>query len=364
MRSECARSDRDGGMCMSKQEANIYEIAKEAGVSIATVSRVMNNSAFVSEKSTRRVMEAVQKLNYVPNSMARSLSTSVSTSIGVVVPDINNPFFSKILKGVTEVADEKGYQVILYSTDESEAREQKVLQTMREHRLRGIIITPVSEDCKETLAQLQNYDARSIPVVLLDREVDDLRFDRVVSQDEDGVYHAVRSLIQGGHRQIGIITGPLHSRPGKERLRGYERALAEFDIPLKEEYVRYGDFRMERAFEEAMDLCSLPTPPTAIFSSNNMTTYGCLKAFSQMGLEPGKDIALIGFDDIEALKWLNYNVSVVCRDVFEMGRRAMRLLLDCFENDNDSKQGQRDSLPTELILRGSELCAGISAESM
>ncbi len=346
---------------MGKQEANIYEIAKEAGVSIATVSRVMNNSAAVSEKSTRRVMDAVKKLNYVPNSMARSLSTSVSTSIGVVVPDINNPFFSRILKGVTAVADDHGYQVVLYSTDESEEREQKVLHTMREQRLRGLIITPVSEDCEETLHQLQDYAARNIPVVLLDREVDAPGFDRVVTQDEDGVYYAIQSLLQGGHERVAIITGPLRSRPGKDRLRGYERALKEAGIPVEKEYVRHGNFRMERAYEETLQLFSLEEPPTAIFASNNMTTYGCLKAFGQLGLVVGKDVALIGFDDIEALKWLNYNISVVRRDVNEMGRRAMELLLDCFESEKDEGNlGQRECLPTELILRGSELCTLIT----
>lgn len=348
---------------MGKQEANIYEIAKEAGVSIATVSRVMNRSATVSEKSTRRVMDAVKKLNYVPNSMARSLSTSVSTSIGVVVPDINNPFFSNVVKGVTSVADEKGYQVLLYSTDENEVKEEKVLHTMREHRLRGMIITPVSEDCKDTLQQLRDFATRSIPVVLLDREVDDHSFDRVVAQDEDGVYRAVCALIEKGHRRIAIITGPLRSRPGKERLRGYERAMKESGITINKDYVRYGDFRMERAYKEAMELCSMEEPPTAIFASNNMTTYGCLKAFGQLGLTVGKDIALFGFDDIEALKWLNYNVSVVSRDVYEMGRRAMEMLLRCFEEDSTSKEGQRDSLPTELIFRGSELCSAVSAAS-
>lgn len=340
---------------MSKQEANIYEIAREAGVSIATVSRVMNHSASVSEKSTQRVMEAVRKLNYVPNSMARSLSTSVSTSIGVVVPDINNPFFSMILKGVTTVADEKGYQVTLYSTDENESREQKVLRTMREQRLRGIIITPVSEDCKETMEQLRSFSGRSIPVVLMDREVEDPGFDRVVAQDEDGVYGAISTLIRGGHRRIGIITGPQQSRPGKDRLCGYERALKEFGLPLRPEYIRYGDFRMERAYSETLELCSLPEPPTAIFASNNMTTFGCLKAFNQLGLQIGKDISLIGFDDIEFLNWLNYNVSVVSRDVYEMGRRAMIMLLKCFEEGRHSGKGHRVCLPTELILRGSEL---------
>lgn len=356
--------DRKWGIRVGKQEANIYEIAKEAGVSIATVSRVINRSAFVSEKSTQRVMEAVQKLNYVPNSMARSLSTSVSMSIGVVVPDINNPFFSKVLKGVTAVADKEGYQVVLYSSDECEAREQKILHSLREYRLRGIIITPVSEDCKDTLLQLKDYAARSIPVVLLDREVGDSGFDRVVSLDEDGVYRAVLEMLHAGHRRIAIITGPLHSRPGKERLHGYKRAMEEFGILLNNDYIRHGDFRIDRAYEEALNLCTLPEPPTAIFASNNMTTYGCLKAFGQLGLQIGKDISLFGFDDIDALNWLNYNVSVVSRDVFEMGCSAMRLLLKCFEEGTKSKKGHRHILPTELILRGSERCSAVAEESL
>ena len=129
---------------MMKQEANIYEIAKEAGVSIATVSRVMNHSSTVSEKNTQRVLAAVEKLNYVPNIAARSLSTSTSTSVGVVIPDINNPFFSQLLQGITLAADEMGLNIFLFGTKESSEREHKVLDSMREHRLRGVIITPVS----------------------------------------------------------------------------------------------------------------------------------------------------------------------------------------------------------------------------
>lgn len=337
---------------MSKQEANIYEIAKEAGVSIATVSRVMNNSASVSEKSTQRVMDAVKKLNYVPNSMARSLSTCVSTTIGVVVPDINNPFFSKILQGITHVADEHGFQVILFDTDESAERELRVLHSLREHRLRGLLVAPVSEKNHETRKQLQSFAALGVPVVLLDREIDSSYFDRVVTQDEDGVCAAIRAFLDTGHKRVAIITGPLDSRPGRERLKGYERAFRESSLPLNTQYIREGDFRMERAYEECMALLSMPEPPTAIFASNNMTTYGCLKAFSQMGLQAGRDISLIGFDDIDALNWLNYNISVVSRDVREMGERAMRLLLKRFEQE--ASEGLRDCLPTELILRGSE----------
>lgn len=226
---------------MGKQEANIYEIAKEARVSIATVSRVINHSTSVSEKSYRRVMEAIRKFNYVPNSTARSLSTSTSTSVGVVIPDFSNPFFSALLQGVTLVADMHGYNIFLFNADENSEREHQILRTMREHRLRGIIITPVSEEDAETLRLLRDFSKLGIPVVLLDREVDSPEFDRVVTDDEIGTHHAVSELIRLGHRDIAIVTGPHASRPGRERLRGYERALREHGIACCGDYVREGD---------------------------------------------------------------------------------------------------------------------------
>ena len=339
---------------MMKQEANIYEIAKEAGVSIATVSRVMNHSTTVSEKNTQRVLAAVKKLNYVPNIAARSLSTSTSTSIGVVIPDINNPFFSQLLQGITLAADEMGLNIFLFGTNESSEREHKVLDSMREHRLRGVIITPVSSADNETLERLQNFEALGIPIVLLDREIDGGSFDRVVTADDEGVFRAMNELIKIGHRRVAIITGPEASRPGRERLHGYYRALVANGIPLRQEYICKGDFMVQCAYEQTLSLCALPEPPTAIFASNNMTTYGCLKAFSELGLQLGEDIALIGFDDIEELRWLNYAVSVVSRDVPKMGEQAMRHLMHRLENEIRPEQGMRTCLPTELILRGSE----------
>ncbi len=338
---------------MKRQEANIYEIAVEAGVSIATVSRVMNQSASVSEKSKKKVLAAVEKLNYVPNGTARSLSTSSSNLVGAVVPDINNPFFASVLQGVTRAADEKGLNVFLFSTDESCEREHQVLMTMREHRMCGIIIAPVSERDEQTLQQLTNFEERGVPVVLLDREIGNDQFDSVVTDDEDGVYRAVTTLIREGHRDIAVITGPDASRPGRERAKGYFKAMEEFNIPIRPEYVREGDFKSDRAWGETLTLMALPGPPTAILSSNNMTTYGCLRAFSQLKLKVGRDIALIGFDDIDALKWLNYDISVINRDVPFMGEHAMRMLMRRIASETN-EQRTRVILPTELILRGSE----------
>lgn len=338
-----------------KQETNIYEIAKDAGVSIATVSRVINNSGPVSEKSRKKVNDAIRRLNYVPNSNARSLSTSTSTAIGVVIPDINNPFFSLLLQGITRAADEQGYHIFLFNTDESKEREHQILLSVREHRLRGIIVTPVSETDPITIERLLGFENLGIPVVLLDRELNSNVFDRVVTDDENGVYQAISELIRLGHERIAIITGPDDSRPGHERFSGYRKAMNDHGIPLQPELIREGDFMVKRAYEQTIALMKLSRPPTAIFSSNNMTTYGCLRAFNELGLQVGSDISLIGFDDIDALAWLNYPISVVSRAVPEMGEQAMRLLLNRFDSDRDSMKGRKTCLPTELILRGSEL---------
>lgn len=336
------------------QETNIYEIAREAGVSIATVSRVINDSDSVSEKSRKKVQEAIRKLNYVPNGNARSLSTSTSTAIGVVIPDINNPFFSQLLQGITQAADEQGYHIFLFNTDENTEREHQILKSMREHRLSGIIATPVSEVDVLSEEYLLGFEKLGIPVVLLDREFDNDVFDRVVTDDERGVYEAVCELIRLGHRRIAIITGPGDSRPGHERLNGYVRAMKTHGLPLLPELIRAGDFKVTRAYEQTKALLALPEPPTAVFSSNNMTTFGCLRAFSELGVRVGEEMALIGFDDIDALNWLNFPVSVVSRDVAQMGEQAMRLLLSRFDTERETQKGKRNCLPTELILRGSE----------
>lgn len=337
-----------------KHESNIYEIALEAGVSIATVSRVLNHNASVKEANREKVLAAIKRMNYVPNSHARSLSTSTSTAIGVIIPDINNPFFSQLLQGITRVADERGLHIVLFNTDENKDREHQILSSMREQRLRAIIATPVSETDRKTIDALLDFENHNTPVVLLDRQLSCDIFDRVVSDDARGVSCAVAELCRLGHRRIAIITGPEDSRPGRERLSGYLSAMHDCGLTVDPVLIRRGDFMSQRAYHETLALLSLPLPPTAIITSNNMTTYGCLRAFNERALSIGRDISLIGFDDIDALSWLGYNLSVVSRHVSEMGEQAMRLLLQRFDDACQEPVGRTVSLPTELLLRGSE----------
>ena len=339
---------------MKRQETNIYAIAKEANVSIATVSRVVNQSASVSEKSRQKVLNAIEKLNYVPNISARNLSTSTSTSIGVVIPDVGNNFFMQLLQGITMAADQMGYNTILFDSCGDVKREHKVLDSVRELRLRGIILVPVSYSDWETIQKLKDLESFGIPTVLLDRELISNDFDRVVSSDEAGSYEAVTELIRLGHRKIALISGPECVYAVFKRLNGYYRAMRTAGIVVRDEYVRRSDFTVHSAWEQAMALCRLPDPPTAIFSFNNSTTYGCLKAFGDLGWRIGKEIALIGFDDIEELKWLNCNISVVSRDVSQMGQIAMHQLEKRVDAGNEEAEQSITCVDTKLILRGSE----------
>lgn len=339
---------------MKRQETNIYTIAKEAGVSIATVSRVINRSAPVNEKSRKKVLDAIEKLNYVPNLAARNLSTSTSTSIGVVIPDVKNMFFMQLLQGITLEADRMGYNVILFNSSSDVEREHRVLDNMRELRLGGVIITPVSYTDWETIQKLKDFESFGVPVVLLDRELIAQDFDRVVSSDEEGSYLAVSELIRQGHRKIALISGPECVYPVFKRMNGFFRAMRKAGIAVRDEYVRKSDFTVETAYQEAMALCQLPDPPTAIFSFNNNTTYGCLKALGDLKWKLGREIAMIGFDDVEELNWLHCNISVVSRDVQYMGQIAMQQLGRRVGTEVEEGVSFVTNVPATLILRGSE----------
>ena len=333
---------------------NIYDIAREAGVSIATVSRVINGGSV--KKETRKLVESViAENNFVPSAVARNLSGSDNCNIGVLIPDIANPFFAMVLSGISYTAEQLGYNVFLFGTDESTDREHRVLQTVKRQRLRGLIAIAVSSDDEETQRQLNELNADNIPIVLIDRDVKNTNFDRVFSDDLGGSYRAVKALIEAGHERIATIYGPKTSRPGIQRFDGYMKAMQEAKLPIREEYILPGDFRQHVAHACMERLLALPEPPTAVFSSNNLTTQGCLQCFKEHDIVVGRDISIIGFDEIEALQYVNFNLSVVDRPVYEMGREAINMLqMRIKEGAVGTFAHHRIVLDTQLILRGSE----------
>lgn len=332
---------------------NIDDIAKQIGVSTATVSRAINNSGYVKEETRRKVFEAIERNRYVPNAVARSLSMNDTLSIGVIIPDIENEFFSSIISGISEVAEENHYNIYFLGSNETPSTEHAFLETVQGRRLSGVIITPISEEDPITEDRLIHLEERGIPVILVDRDIANERFGGVFVDNISATRDGIKELIKAGHRKIAIIKGPETSKPGKERLKGYMKALEEANIDLRPEYIMPGDFKITQAYKATKQLFHLPDPPTAIFTSNNMTTLGCLKYLTEKKIKLGKQISLIGFDDIETLKVIDYKISVVDRDAKQQGREAMRLLLERLRNKEEKKR-TRFNVPYQVILRGSE----------
>ena len=336
---------------------NIYDIAEEAGVSPATVSRVLNNKTNVKESTRQKVLEIIEGKQYQPNMMARNLSNGVSRNIAFLVPDIENDFFAKVLHGISDCAFENQYNVFMFGTDENVEQEHRILMNLQSEMVRGMIITPVDENDKESARLLKVLEKRGIPVVLVDRDIHGVKLDGVFSNDVDGAAEAVQYLIDGGHRKIGIISGPESSRPGLTRLNGYKKALLDNNIEIRDEYIIKGDFREKDAYFGMEKLMQLPDPPTAVFTSNNLYTIGCLKYMKKNGLKLVKDIDVVGFDDIKALECTDLDISVVDRPVYEMGYEAMRLLKKRFDDTSDTdkkRPTRRYMVDTWLVYRGKD----------
>lgn len=337
---------------------NIYDIAKMAGVSPTTVSRVLNGSANVKASTREKVMATIEGRGYVPSALARSPSTGGSQTIAFIVPDIENPFFSQVLHGITDRAAECNYNVFMFGTDECCEREHSALESLNAEMIKGIIIIPVSEEDKKTQDMLECFERRNIPVVLLDRDTSGACFDGVFSEDSAGSSRAVECFIDEGHKKIAIITGPVTSRPGRERLEGYKKALLAHGLEINPDYIVDGNFREEESYNAMQKLMALDEKPTAILTSNNMTTLGCLKYMKEKGLCLGRDISLIGYDDIPELTYTDIALTAITRPNCEMGCEAMNLLEQRFlkKTTPDCKRGvvHRSIIKTDLVRRGSE----------
>ena len=340
---------------------NIYDIAKKANVSVATVSRVINKSGQVRESTRKKVEKAIAEMHYTPSSVARSLSTQQTDNIGIIVPDIFNPFYARVLAGITGVTRKYGYNTFLFNAEENVSYLHQILHAIMSERLKGIILNPIINEDEETRHLILDLERMGVAIVLLDRDVYGLNCNGVYSDDFGGAYAAVNHMIKLGHRRIALFHGPLVSRPGHERYQGYMQALRDNKIRPEEDLIREYDFMLNGSvYENTKKIMKRKHPPTAFFTSNNYGTLECMKSLLDMDYEIGKDIGLIGFDDIDILHYANRGISAVDRQVEEMGAEAMRLLQTCIMERAEDAKKQKIILDTNLILRGSEYCDHLS----
>lgn len=332
----------------------IREIAKLANVSAATVSRVINRTAPVHEETRKRI-EAVMKANHYQPCVVHDSPKKETETIGVFVPNISNPFFIAVIGGIRSACDRRGMNVLICDTNEDPQKESRLLIEMKQRRVRGIVITPVSDVDEQSAEYLDLLKGFGIPVVLVDREVKYSNFDGVFIDNARGAFDAVTALLDEGHRDIAIITGPQTSAPGRDRLRGYCHAFRVNGIPVNEQNIYPVEFRMEDGYRAALAILKRDQRPTAIFSCNNLITLGVLRAIRELQLRVPDAVALIGFDEIQLMDILKVPYSHVTTPDYEIGEIAMSMLIDRIDG-KEIKSGKvrRVTLRPHLVLQGTE----------
>lgn len=326
--------------------AGIKDVAEKAGVSVATVSRVINHNPNVKKHLRQRVLQAIEEMGYLPSGIARSMRNQSVPVVGLIISDIQNPFFTSLVRAVEDVALENDYTVLLCNSDEDPQKEQLYIDVLARERIAGIIIIPSHENCCQSLKKLK------VPVVLVDRKLKSLKCDSVVLDNVCGAKEAIDHLIEMGHRRIGFVGAPLNVSVGFERFTGYQAALKDHGIPINETLIQIGNFKEEGGFQATKKLLEQDPRPTAIFSVNNLMTMGALKAIYEMNLKIPDDISIIGFDDMPWLSLINPPLTAIRQPVYEIGAEAARLLFSRI-NEEIENPPIHLVLKPELIVRGS-----------
>lgn len=329
--------------------ATIVEVAQRAGVSIATVSNVIRGTKRVSPAVHARVQTAIRELDYYPNEIARSLKVKQTRMLGIVLPDITNPFFPEVIRGAEDSAYDRGYFLVTANTDEQIGRERRVVSALRSYRVDGILLA--SAPGSDT-SHIQSAIASGLPVVCIDRPVSGVMTDSVLLDNVRGGHECVRHLIQLGHRKIAIITGKLDAQIARERLAGYEKALHEADIAVDSALVLKGDFRDESGYRLGKQLLSGKNKATAVFICNGVMTLGFLKALEESGKKCPEDISLATFDDLAVDRSFHPHLTAVVQPSYEMGARAATILMDRIEGKRAGDASAVRIVPT-LVIRES-----------
>lgn len=333
----------------NSNQVSLRDVAKKAGVSTATVSRVLNNLNHISHTTRTRVEKAVKDLKYQPNKVARRLRAKEGDRklLGLLIPDIQNPFYVDVIRGVEELVFLNDYAVYICNFTQDYNKEKSYLKNLKSEAIDGLIVAPYHEEDKMVTAMVR----QGFPIVCVDRGLSEVEVDLVVVDNDAGAYKAVKHLIDLGHRRIGYVGG-LYSIPtSRKRKDGYVAALRDAGIPVENALVKFGDSKHEsgkRLVEEFLDMAS---PPTALFTGNNVITLGALETIHSRGLNIPDDIAIVGFDDMYWSNSLNPPLTAVSQPGYEIGRQAAKMLFDRL--DEPSQEPRKIILNTKLMVRQS-----------
>ena len=335
------------------------DVAHLAGVSTATVSRVLNNHQHISEDTRSKVISAIEQLDYQLNRVARRLRMERTQILGLIISDIANPFFTSVVRGIEDVAYENEYSLLLCNSDEHPAKEELYIRVLMGEKVAGVIISPTDENSTAAKALIESR----IPVVAMDRRLCHLDVDTVIVDNVQGAYDAVAHLIRLGHCRIALIGGPVQITTARERQEGYEKALQDYGLPVDETLVRVGDFKQDSGYCTAGELLALDDPPTAIFAANNLMTLGALNAIHEKGLNIPRDVAIVGFDDMPWAPSLDPPLTTISQPTYDMGRTTADLLLKKIA-DNNRENVEIKLHPTLIVRRSCGLRVGKEVQTV
>ena len=325
----------------------IKEVAQRAGVSTATVSRVLSGSAGVRDALRARVLEATQSLAYRPNRAARNLRVGSSRAVGVLIPDVENPFYTSVVCGIEEVLKETDYSLILANYNENPEQEARRLDLFRAEAVRGLIFSA----SRSPAARYAEFQRAGLAMVAVSRLQRGLQIDQVMVANREGAYTATLHLIQHGHQRIGFINGPLVFTTARDRQSGYDDALREANLPMDGNLVIHCDFRQEAGRAALNQLLGMADAPKAVFTASNLLTLGALQAIHERNLDIPSQIAIVGFDEMPWAMSLRPPLTTVEQPAFEVGRTAAQLLMERI--NQPSLPPRRVVLGTRLIVRSS-----------
>lgn len=315
------------------KKLSIDDVARKAGVSIATVSRVINSPELVKEKTRKRVEEVIAQHNYMPLSNARNLSKRVSSMLCIIVPEINNPFCSGVIKGITEIATSLNFTTLCFTSEENYQNEIDALQKINQIHIAGLFYMPCQDYKNDQKGKKVKHliSLLDAPVILIDRRSDYLQLGGVYYDDATAMYEATNILLAKGHKKIALISGSNRVRQTTDREFGFSLALQDAGIENWEQSIYAADYNVDVAYRIAKKLLAKKQAPTAIIGMSNMITIGLIKALSETQLKLGQDIDIFGLDSIDALQYIGTNISFIERDPVKLGNSAARLIVSMLD---------------------------------
>lgn len=334
---------------MKSKRPTIRDVARLAEVAPTTVSRVLNDKGYISDETRQRVEQAIAELNYIPNALSQSLRYQKTDTIALVVSDITNPFWTTVTRGVEDVCNQHDLHVILCNTDEQEQKLENYIHMLLQRQIDGVLLVPTSHHSTPIARRILQ---KQVPLVLLDRVVNELDLQIVRGDSEQGAYLLTRHLLELGHCRVAMLCGQDSISTSELRIAGYRRALSEYELTQIPSLLRFGRYTVQSGYEMMHELAKeVEVLPTAIFAANNFIAVGILKALHELNLKVPQDISVVSFDDLPYDTIPEPFLTVAAQKPYEMGRKAAELLIAQIQGEPIA--AVEVVLPIELIIRQS-----------